>query len=243
MKFAPIPGDEAERLAKLRSYDVLDTDAEEAFDRIAQMARTKCGTPVSVVSLDDEKRQWFKARSGIDVSETPRDISFCGHTVYQRKTLVVEDAALDERFADNPLVAMDPNIRFYAGAPLHTPDGYVMGTLCAIDYEPRALTDEQLGLLEDLAEIAVSQLELRLEVRERAQADLVAHGPAGDEQRGRLAEQLGREALERVDRGVLAEHVVAHLGGGHRLAHGGRRAGHGVAAQCMSGSCSRGAAV
>ncbi|VVD76351.1 putative diguanylate cyclase AdrA [Pandoraea aquatica] len=153
--------DEAERLAALRRYEILDTPPEPAFDRIVRLASHVLGAPISLVSLIDESRQWFKARRGIDASQTPRSMAFCAHAILSDDVLVVPDARADRRFADNPLVTGDPNIRFYAGAPLRTPEGHRLGTLCVIDRRPRDLDDEKRGLLADLSALVVDELELR----------------------------------------------------------------------------------
>lgn len=153
--------DEAERLAALRRYEILDTPPEPAFDRIVRLASHVLGAPISLVSLIDESRQWFKARRGIDTSQTPRSMAFCAHAILSDDVLVVPDARADRRFADNPLVTGDPNIRFYAGAPLRTPEGHRLGTLCVIDRRPRDLDDEKRGLLADLSSLVVDELELR----------------------------------------------------------------------------------
>jgi diguanylate cyclase (GGDEF)-like protein/PAS domain S-box-containing protein len=163
--------DEAARLAALRRYEVLDTPPDEAFDRIARLASHVLGTPIAVVSLVDDTRQWFKAVVGLGVRETPREVSFCAHAIASAEVLVVNDARLDPRFADNPLVTGDPRVRFYAGAPLVTSDGHALGTLCVLDRQPRGLADADRAVLVDLAALVVDALETRrmaLELR-RAQ--------------------------------------------------------------------------
>ncbi len=170
MLVAPPPTNEADRLAALHAYDILDTDPEEAFDDLVSVAARICDTPIALVSLIDEHRQWFKARVGLEATETPRDVAFCSHALLDPgEVLVVADAKADPRFADNPLVTGDPRVTFYAGAPLVTPDGLPMGTLCVIDHEPRELSDEELDTLQRLARATVNQLELRkaaLDLRE-----------------------------------------------------------------------------
>lgn len=155
------PADEEARLAALREYDVLDTPAEAKFDDIARLAAHVLGSPIALVSLIDVDRQWFKARYGLEAPETPRDVSFCGHVVENGAPLVVHDSHADPRFADNPLVLGEPRVRFYAGMPLRTPDGFVLGTLCTIDHEPKSPSPEQLHLLGLLARQVVDQLESR----------------------------------------------------------------------------------
>ena len=163
MKSAPLPSDEDSRLKALLEYQVLDTDPESAYNDLTQIAAHICGTPISLVSLIDKDRQWFKARVGLDATETPRDVAFCAHALLQPRDLfLVEDTLEDDRFADNPLVAGEPFIRFYAGAPLVTRDGYPLGTLCVIDKSPRKLSAEQKESLMALARQVVNQLELRL---------------------------------------------------------------------------------
>lgn len=151
MEAPPIPADEQARLSQLRSLAILDTPPEERFDRVTRMARRLFDVPIVLVSLVDENRQWFKSCVGLDVTETDRRISFCGHAILNKKTLVIEDTLHDERFADNPLVTEGPHIRFYAGQPLHTLSGQAMGTLCIIDREPRKFGQEDIEMLSDLA--------------------------------------------------------------------------------------------
>lgn len=152
---------ERERLATLRRFGVLDTPAEVAFDDLAEMAAQLCDTPMALVSLVDEQRQWFKARVGLDAHETSREMSFCAHALAGPHPLIVEDAAADPRFVDNDLVTGEPHLRFYAGIPLVVDGGHVLGTLCVLDVVPRSLTPVQLRQLQVLARQVVSQLELR----------------------------------------------------------------------------------
>ena len=139
MKTPEIPPNELARLQTLRSFDILDTPQEERFDRLTRMARRLFDAPIALVSLVDKDRQWFKSRIGLPVSETPRDISFCGHSILGEEVFIIPDASSDERFQDNPLVIDKPNIRFYAGCPLRALNGTQMGTLCIIDDKPRDL--------------------------------------------------------------------------------------------------------
>lgn len=155
------PWTEQQRLAALAKYRILDTPAESDFDDIVRIAASICGVPMASISLVDDKRQWFKAAMGMGVSETPRDVAFCAHTILGSETLIVNDATLDDRFARNPLVTGDPNLRFYAGAPLVTPEGFSLGALCVLDNRPRSITIEQQDLLEALARQVMTQLELR----------------------------------------------------------------------------------
>jgi diguanylate cyclase (GGDEF)-like protein len=153
-----IPKDEASRLKALRSLDILDTPAEERFDRLTRLAKRMFDVPIALVSLVDEDRQWFKSCVGLEVSETPRDISFCGHAILGNKPFIINDTAKDPRFADNPLVLNAPSISFYAGCPLRHFDGSKMGTLCIIDDTPRTLSGEDIAALQDLAEMVEREL-------------------------------------------------------------------------------------
>ncbi|MGY4522957.1 response regulator [Thermostichus sp. MS-CIW-30] len=174
MPKAPLPPNEEQRLAALRQYQILDTAPENSFDELVRLAAHICGTPIALVSLIDEHRQWLKAKFGVDVQETPRDVAFCAHAILSPKEpLVVPDATQDPRFADNPFVTQEPHIRFYAGVPLVTPEGQALGTLCVVDFQPRQLSPEQLDQLKALAHQVVAQLELRRTLRELAQTPLL----------------------------------------------------------------------
>jgi len=161
MKSPATPHDESDRLAALGSYEIIDTPEEAPFDALTRLAAAILEVPIALVSLVDADRQWFKSRYGLEVTQTPRAVSFCGHVVAEGAPLVVLDAFDDARFADNPLSTGEPRVRFYAGMPLRTPDGFVLGTLCAIDHVPRKLTPKQLELLSLLAGQVVDQLEAR----------------------------------------------------------------------------------
>lgn len=158
MQTPPTPSDERTRLDTLRALNILDTSPEERFDRLTRLAKRLFGVPIALVSLVDENRQWFKSRQGLDACETSRDVSFCGHAILSDEVLLVPDAAIDERFHDNPLVVNDPAIRFYAGCPLRVPNGSRLGTLCLIDREPRDFDEDDLALLRDLARMAEQEL-------------------------------------------------------------------------------------
>jgi diguanylate cyclase (GGDEF)-like protein len=153
------PKNEAERLHALRTLKILDTSHEERFDRVTRMAKRMFGVSISLVSLVDEDRQWFKSRQGLEASETPREISFCGHAINEDGLFIVPDALKDHRFADNPLVIDAPNVRFYAGYPLRLRQGINLGTLCLIDTKPKTLDEEDQQLLKDLG--AMIEQEIR----------------------------------------------------------------------------------
>ncbi len=160
MKRAPIPENEAARLAALRALDILDTPREERFDRLVRLACAMLDVPMAAVSLVDESRQWFKAEEGLGVCQTDRDISFCGHAIMQPDIFVVGDALQDPRFADNPLVEDGPRVRAYAGQPLRAPDGHRIGTLCVIDQRPRDFSTAEIEALEQIAAIVEREIQV-----------------------------------------------------------------------------------
>jgi len=168
---APVIVNEKQRLNVLWQYDVLDTVPEEVFDDLTELAARICEAPIAMITLVDESRQWFKSKVGVTVKETSRDISFCGHAIAHSDLFIVPDATKDQRFEHNPLVISDPKIRFYAGAPLVTPDGYPLGTLCVIDKIPRELRPDQKSALRTLARHVMTQLELRRRSHELAHAN------------------------------------------------------------------------
>ena len=182
---APLPENETHRLAILRDYNVLDSMPEQAFDDLTLLAAQICQTPIALISLIDEDRQWFKSRIGLSATETSRDAAFCAHAILNTdKVMEVRDAQLDPRFADNPLVTSDPHIRFYAGAPLITQDGLALGTLCAIDRVPRELSHEQKATLQALSRTVVAQLELRRAAQRQEDEKLSrTSGQAGNKKR------------------------------------------------------------
>lgn len=164
---APLPADEDARLQKLLDYQVLDTDAETRFDELTELASAICGTPIALVSLIDRDRQWFKSRVGLPAPQTSRDAAFCTYTILNKdKVMVVPNALGDDRFKHNELVLGSPNIRFYAGAPLVTPDGFALGTICAIDTVPREFDEKKQRALQIISHQVVAQLEISKHVEE-----------------------------------------------------------------------------
>ncbi len=182
---APVPGNEAKRLKVLWQYDVLDTVPEEIFDDLTELAARICEAPIALISLVDEDRQWFKAKVGVKVSETSRDVSFCAHAIMGDGLFIVPDATKDDRFRQNPLVTAEPNVRFYAGAPLVTPDGHALGTLCVLDKVPRELRPEQKEALRLLAHHIMTQLELRRHAKELTRARAESNAAKEDLQAAR----------------------------------------------------------
>ena len=188
---------ESARLMALRSHRILDTDPERAFDDIVLLASQICGTPISLITLVDEDRQWFKARVGVSIAETSRSISFCAHAIKGRGIFVVADALEDVRFRENPMVQGEPHIRFYAGAPLLTTDGYALGALCVVDHIPRSLTDGQRRALDALRRQTEAQLELRRNLIDLGKA--LAERDRAEAAKDALLVQL-RRSLQKVDK-------------------------------------------
>ena len=207
-----IPHDDSARLEELRSYGVLDTDADPHFDDISELARRLAGAEIGIVSLVDENRQWFKSCVGAPLGqqETPRRVSFCGHTVLQRDPLIINDARQDSRFHDNPLVIGEPGVRFYAGFPLISPNGFVLGSLCAISRSPHQLNEDQIDSLRRLASLTVQQLQV---VR---QSNLLAQAQQGlDQDPGDTGSQEQFTALDRlINRDQLVQMLALMFGMG-----------------------------
>ncbi len=179
----PMPQNEEERLRALRRYKILDTKPEDRFDELTELAAIICGVPISLMSLIDADRQWFKSKVGLEIQETPRAQAFCTHAIMQPGMFVVPDASKDDRFAQNPLVTGETHIRFYAGAPLVSSDGHVLGTMCVIDREPRELSETQLHALQILSRQVVYHMEMRsnlVELRAGLKARDEASGPSGE---------------------------------------------------------------
>ncbi len=173
MKSAPLPENESERMTWLEDLGILDTVEEQAYDDLTTLAAHICDTPIALVSLVDRERQWFKSHHGLPARETPRELAFCAHAILDEQLFVVEDADRDERFHDNPLTTGEPHVKFYAGAPLRLRDNINLGTLCVIDHHARRLDDSQRAALSALARQVVSQMELRLKIRELEHMDQI----------------------------------------------------------------------
>jgi anti-sigma regulatory factor (Ser/Thr protein kinase) len=192
-----IPNDETARLAALRRYRILDTEPEQRFDDLTTLASQVCGAPIALITLVDDRRQWFKSRVGTTLNETSRSISFCAHAMGQRELLIIPDARKDDRFRDNPMVTGEPNIRFYAGAPLASRDGHPLGSLCVMDRAARTLTDDQAAALQALRRQVEAQLELRRSLMELEAA--LAERDRAEEAQHRLIGDL-RAALDNVSK-------------------------------------------
>lgn len=203
MMLPPLPTNEADRLRELQSYDILDTLPERVYDDVVALASFICGTPISLVSLVDADRQWFKARVGLDATETPREVAFCAHAILQPdRLLVVEDTSKDARFADNPYVTGGPRVGFYAGAPLVAPGGVPLGTLCVIDYQPRQLSQAQTEALMALSRQVVEHFVLRRNAKTLEDAVLqyeTYREEMEDVYQRRAAEERARAAMEARD--------------------------------------------
>ena len=191
---APMPSVEVARIAALNRYAILDSEPEEAFDDLVILAAHVCRTPMALLSLVDDHRQWFKSAVGVQIKETPKEISVCAHAIQQSELFIVPDMLEDARFRDNPLVTNEPRIRFYAGAPLVNEDGFALGTLCVVDREPRELDEEQTDALKALSRLALRQMELRknLQMLKDALNDRTKEEHAREAEIKKLEEKLVR---------------------------------------------------
>ncbi|MEQ1569196.1 MAG: GAF domain-containing protein [Myxococcota bacterium] len=208
MKTPDVPANEPERLAALRATGILDTAPEDRFDRVTRLAQELFGVEMAFVSLVDERRQWFKSRQGLDVEQTPRDVSFCGHVVAADAPMVVDDATADPRFADNPLVTGEPRLRFYAGYPLRTPAGYTLGTLCLLSRRPMQLQPGDLPALRDLAQLVSAEISGQVAARTDALTGLANRA-------GFFA--LGEACLATTQRGKAVGVLCVQLRDGRKL--------------------------
>ena len=191
---AAAPSQEAARVAALDRYAILDTEPEQGFDDLVVLASYVCKTPIAMLSLVDDRRQWFKSRVGVQVRETPKDTSFCAHAIQQEDLFVVPDTLKDPRFKENPMVLGEPHIRFYTGAPLINEEGFALGTLCVIDRQPRELDSDQKEALWALSRLALGQMELRqnLQLLKQALNDRSREEHAREQEIKRLEEKLVR---------------------------------------------------
>jgi len=191
---SPALSTEAARLAALDRYAILDTDPEESFDDLVILASYICKTPIALLSLLDDHRQWFKSTVGVQVRETPLEMSICAHAIKQQDLFIVPDTLQDARFRENPMVVGEPHIRFYAGAPLINEDGFALGTLCVLDRQPRELDSEQKQALKSLRQLALKQMELRrnLQLLKGALNDRTREEHARELELKRLEEKLVR---------------------------------------------------
>lgn len=211
----PLPPDESQRLESLRQYAVLDTPRDEVFDELTELAAYICEAPIALITLIDENRQWFKSKVGLDISETARDIAFCAHAIHHPELFIVPDAKLDPRFANNPLVLSEPYIRFYAGAPLCTPEGHALGTLCVIDHEPRDMRPDHKRALRILSRHVVTQFEIRrntqITANLRAERDQVL--ATLQQERAELEQRVQRRTDELLENGRQLTVLMANLPG------------------------------
>ena len=191
---APTPSAEAARVAALNRYAILDTEPEQSFDDLVILAAHICQTPMAMLSLVDDHRQWFKSKLGVKAPETRKEISICVHAIQQGDLFIVPDTLKDERFRENPLVVGEPHIRFYAGAPLINEDGFALGTLCVLDHEPRELDADQKEAVSALGRLALRQMELRmnLQLLKDALSDRTREEHARELELKRLEEKLVR---------------------------------------------------
>ena len=216
MKEAPIPANDAERLAALYSLNILDTSPEERFDRLTKIATKLFDVPIAYISLVDSNRQWFKSACGINLGETSRKVSLCGHAIAQDEPLIIPDTLLDDRFYDNPLVTDDPKLRFYAGCPLQTAAGHKVATLCIADRSPRDLCADQLASFKSLAAIAQDQFNLIDSVE--LQSQLVDAKKQLEETNDFIRKALGTFATEEVAKSIATCNGAIKLGGEKRTA-------------------------
>jgi diguanylate cyclase (GGDEF)-like protein len=217
---ARLPSNEQQRLRALHSYGILDSAAEQAFDDLARIAALSCDMPIALISLVDKDRQWFKSHIGLDATQTHRDLSFCAHAILSpTEVMVVPDARLDERFAGHPAVVGEPHIIFYAGAPMVSPTGEAIGTVCIADHKPRILSDVQLQILRSLAAQAITQLEMRRSLM-TLEATLDSQGEYVDQlerQQEELQEESSTDPLTGLgNRRAFQERLDSELGRARR---------------------------